>query len=357
MNNTELKYYKDLDGLRGMAALMVMWFHSGVIAGASANPLLKLMDMVSVFGQTGVTLFFVLSGFLITRILFRDEYHAQYFRNFYAKRSLRIFPLYYLGLAVYWFAAPGSGHWPKYWMYLLYLQNCSDTFNWGAGGPQHFWSLAVEEHFYLFWPVLIYITPRKHFIKLAGALIVVAFLCRIVMVRLGYGTFYFTFSTMDCLVIGALLAWAEAEGKLYKLNFWVVILSCIAILLPAWLAFRAERLGFVQVLKLPLISLFYAGIIGLLISRRTWLNWLFGSAFFRFTGKISYGLYVWHPLSYVLFNYFVPGTHGVWGLAGCFGCSYLLATVSFYLYERHFIKLKKRFELKSWQEKQELQFK
>lgn len=353
----QLKYYKDLDGLRGMAALMVMWFHFGGVAGSSANLILKLIDKVSVFGQTGVTLFFVLSGFLITRILFQAKHQPHYFLNFYAKRSLRIFPLYYLGLAIYWFAASGSAHWQKYWIYLIYLQNCSDTFNWGAGGPQHFWSLAVEEHFYLFWPVLVYITPRKQFIKLAVAVIALAFICRIVLLRSGYGTFYFTFSTMDCLAIGTLLAWAEAEEMLGKVNFLALALACMAVLLPAWLVFGARHVDLVQIIKLPVISLFYVAITGLLISKYTWLNRLFGSAFFRYTGKISYGLYVLHPLSYVLFNYIAPGTHGLLGLLGCFGCSYLLATLSFYLYERHFLKLKKRFEPKSWKEKQALQFK
>ena len=134
---------------------------------------------IAIFGQTGVTLFFVLSGFLITRILLSTKNQDNYFSAFYARRALRIFPLYYLFLAIYFFINPfihGEQIIPasKQWYYWVYLQNFALTFNWDSAGPMHYWSLGVEEHFYLFWPVLVYFVDTKHISKVIYFIIIVS---------------------------------------------------------------------------------------------------------------------------------------------------------------------------------------
>ncbi len=150
----KLIYYKNLDGIRAIAALMVMFFH--FFASIKINtPTLSVLLKLSIFGQTGVTLFFVLSGFLITRILISTKHNTDYFKNFYLRRTLRIFPLYYLFLLIYYYIYPlifNTGFTPiKDQLYFYaYIQNFAETFHWTANGPNHFWSLAVEEHFYLF---------------------------------------------------------------------------------------------------------------------------------------------------------------------------------------------------------------
>ena len=160
---SEHKYYPALDGTRAIAALLVLVFH----AMQEGLPLPKLVN----FGQTGVDLFFVLSGFLITSILLaarpRDWSEV---RTFYARRSLRIFPLYYLALcfcALFLF--------PVNWPFWIYLENFWMSAGREVAGPGHLWSLAVEEQFYLVWPCLVLFVPRRFLLKILTGLIVFSF--------------------------------------------------------------------------------------------------------------------------------------------------------------------------------------
>lgn len=161
----KVNYLKPLDGIRAIAALMVMFFHFFGSVAAS-TPLLAAIKKGAVLGQTGVSLFFVLSGFLITRILISTKDSPRYFYNFYLRRTVRIFPLYYLFLVIYYFirpllipeaTVPSAGEQAYYW---LYLQDFSETFDWLAKGPSHYWSLAIEEHFYMFWPLLVFFLDK-----------------------------------------------------------------------------------------------------------------------------------------------------------------------------------------------------
>ncbi|MCC8424417.1 acyltransferase [Mucilaginibacter sp. UR6-11] len=358
MVNTDLRYYKELDGLRGVAALMVIFFH---FMPDGSNLIIHYLRKVSIFGQTGVTLFFVLSGFLITRILLHVKTNKHYFSNFYIKRALRIFPLYYLALVIFYFIIPPILKSPpsaqKSWMYWIYLQNIPDTFNITANGPQHFWSLAVEEHFYLFWPLLIYYTSAKNTPWLIFTVVIIALFCRCILIYLNYGTFYFTFSIMDALAIGAYLAWYEHRSGPPALDFNLIIIISLALMLPAWLFTGGKGYNWVQIIKFPVIAMFYMGIVGKLVFGQSWLNTVMRSAFLKFTGKISYGLYVFHPLCAMVFRNIFPN-ESMWVYAASYlGLSYAVATLSFYAFERHFLKLKRYFEPAKWDKKQELQFK
>lgn len=162
---TSGKRIPELDGIRGVAILLVLVFHFG----ASTLPRGVIRD-VATLGWSGVDLFFVLSGFLITGILLDTAGAPGYYRSFYARRMLRTFPLYFVYLAVMFFAilpaAKQFGFFVKggfetlpYW---LYLSNWTSPFENSLGGPfSHLWSLAVEEQFYLFWPLVVrYASPR-----------------------------------------------------------------------------------------------------------------------------------------------------------------------------------------------------
>src|SRR6185437_15338652 len=125
------------------------------------------------------------SGFLITRILLEEKGSPQALRRFYARRALRIFPLYFLGLAVYLVALPllyGETVKPpseQVWSW-LFLSNIPETFHSLAGaGPPHYWSLAVEEHFYLLWPALVMGLPRMRLPWALGAIVSAAVVFRI----------------------------------------------------------------------------------------------------------------------------------------------------------------------------------
>lgn len=239
----QLKYFKELDGVRGLAAIMVVLFHikqSGVGHDIVARTLYKAGN----FGQTGVILFFVLSGFLITRILLVSKYKESYFKKFYIRRSLRIFPLYYLALAIYviiipYFTTGKVVPFSQSWSFWVYLQNIGFTFKWSLTGPNHFWSLAVEEHFYLVWPFAVYFLSEKWLLRAIGLIVASSIIIRVIMLNLGYGgIFYFTFTTMDCLAIGGLVAlnerhnWVNAKQTLY------LMVGTLILLLTNWLLFK-----------------------------------------------------------------------------------------------------------------------
>ncbi|TDO22521.1 acyltransferase family protein [Pedobacter duraquae] len=342
-----LKYYKELDGVRGFAALMVIFFH---IAQDTDNSslLLKFLHKPGSFGQTGVTLFFVLSGFLITRILLEAKLTGNYFSNFYIRRSLRIFPLYYLGLIVYLVAQPYfvNGHTTKFqhnWYYWVYLQNIAQTFNWDIKGPSHFWSLAVEEHFYLVWPIIVYYTANKNLLKVLVIIFVVSMLTKIGLSHYGYGSFYFTFTNMDCLGFGAFAAlnhiykWINVKHLLYLAP------TALVLLVVNWWVLGGQGNNNIYVFKLPLISLLYMMMIILLTEKDTILNGFFRLKFLRFTGKISYGLYVYHPLCIGFAMSHFKTNDFVFTFILIITSTYLLSYLSYYSFEIWFIKLKDRF--------------
>ena len=164
-------------------------------------------------GQTGVDLFFVLSGFLITGILLNARGTPHFLRNFYLRRALRILPLYYLVVGGYfaagWIQAGFRETFSRMWWYFPYLQNVGMTFWPGqVGEPGHFWSLGVEEHFYLFWPCLVLLCAERHLPKILLVIIAAGAGFRMMLIPFVGETNIFWFSPcrLDALALGALLA-------------------------------------------------------------------------------------------------------------------------------------------------------
>jgi peptidoglycan/LPS O-acetylase OafA/YrhL len=158
------KHLPALDGIRGLAVLGVLIVHADVLLNTTRQ-VEHVLVVLSEFGAYGVDLFFVLSGFLITGILLETKESPKYFSSFYARRFLRLFPVYYGYLLVVALIFPALHHAIRTSMtdygggWGWYLAYCS---NWkpghGASDPclGHFWSLAVEEQFYLLWPAMIF---------------------------------------------------------------------------------------------------------------------------------------------------------------------------------------------------------
>jgi peptidoglycan/LPS O-acetylase OafA/YrhL len=157
-----------LDGLRGTAIILVILCHCYIFEGldayfASTVPLLRIAQ----FGWCGVELFFVLSGFLITSILFNTKQSPSYFKSFYGRRALRIFPLYFAVLLVFYYGPHSFFHVYRFepshkiWFF-TYLANWKLGF-WPVHELTLFWSLCVEEQFYLIWPLVVWVTAKRAF--------------------------------------------------------------------------------------------------------------------------------------------------------------------------------------------------
>ncbi|OQP42738.1 hypothetical protein A4H97_11270 [Niastella yeongjuensis] len=348
-----LKYHKELDGVRAIAAFMVIFFHFFFVPAFNLHPLLT---KIANFGRTGVSLFFVLSGFLITRILIVTKESRGYFSNFYVRRSLRIFPLYYLFLTLTFIILPlifGKPFEPFYLQVYswAYLQDFALAFRWPHVGPAHLWSLSVEEHFYLFWPLLIYILSTRKIVGASVLIIVIAFVVRYFMFVHDYEAYYFTFARIDELSMGALLAVLEIKNKLIDKNANKFLLISVILTIPTialLVIFTDINNGIIQIIKYNLLAFTFLSMIGYVVSLQetSWLKKFLSSKPMLFLGKISYGLYLYHPLCIAAIWNVFPQMNMVPGFVMAVGFTILVAAASYYLFELNFLKLKRFFEYK-----------
>lgn len=211
-----------IDGVRGIAILLVITYHS-LALWPSEGVTDRLIHLATDWTWSGVDLFFVLSGFLITGILLDAKGDEHYFRTFYVRRALRIFPLYYITLLVVFALATLMSHTrssatrllltnqPWYWAYgvnVLIARNGSSIVPWGLS---HLWSLSVEEQFYLVWPTVVWFTSSAGVRRLAIAVLLLEPIVRLVAPHLGIsptGIYALTLTRLDPLAIGAFLATA-----------------------------------------------------------------------------------------------------------------------------------------------------
>jgi peptidoglycan/LPS O-acetylase OafA/YrhL len=240
--NRKREHVPVLDGLRGVAILLVLMIHSvPAIAGHGLAP--AVINSLIHSGGFGVDLFFVLSGFLITGILLDSRESPGYFRTFYIRRVLRLFPVYYGFLAVMFFVVPAIHrlahlNLPEYrgdWRwYLLYFSNWKLNHEWDTS-LGHFWSLALEEQFYLVWPVTVYLLPRRALAWWCGILVVIAVGMRLTLAGHGIDLYAITPSRMDPLALGALMALAVRDdvwrGRLLRYRRMLGVLTLAGFLI------------------------------------------------------------------------------------------------------------------------------
>ena len=214
---------REIDGLRAIAILFVVaWHYIGASADAGSS---SLLWRVTIFGRSGVDLFFVLSGYLITSILLRNRDASNYFATFYARRAFRILPIYYVVVAIYVIGKSFNlsrtlfeGPVPT-WTYVVGLQNVWMTFEktYGAFWLGGTWSLAIEEQFYFLFPMLVFLLSQQRLKFILIALMIVCPLLRIWAYWYGepfagYGYYFLTPFRADNLAIGALVACYEVAG-------------------------------------------------------------------------------------------------------------------------------------------------
>jgi peptidoglycan/LPS O-acetylase OafA/YrhL len=276
------RYLPRLDGLRAVAIMLVLAEHFYSHAFA--------------FGGVGVTLFFVISGYLITSILL--GYSAQLSvpeaaRSFFSRRALRLLPVYYLCIAVT--AAFGLGDMRRtWWQDALWLTNFRVALAHAWGPATHFWTLCVEEQFYLLWFAAATWMPRRYLLPVISGLIILGPSYRWLMSFLGKDWFAVTMlpGVIDSLATGALLAYASQFSRhtaLWK-RFEQIRMSAMLFFLAVMVL--SQPLG---VYSICLVNLFCICLVSAAADiQYDWrIDWLGGKAI-RHLGRISYSLYVWH---------------------------------------------------------------
>jgi len=300
-----------LDVLRGLAIVLVL-FHNFSVSEGGHSRIFKLWNVLPESGWIGVQIFFVLSGFLITGILVDDRGQPGFYTRFYVRRALRIFPLYYALLILYgvlyatgvleFRIAPVSP-----FFYATYLQNWSALFlREMPPGLGPLWSLAVEEQFYLLWPLLIGKVSLRGSVMACIVIIVASFLARLGM-HLAHeppGWLYVsTPARADALAIGALFA-ILLRSPAWRPRFiaalpWVGAVSGLALAALLLDTHGLNRLnplmqvyGYTAIAVLAGVATARAALAGVRVQGRLWTRIL--TSVLTFFGKYSYGIYVVH---------------------------------------------------------------
>ena len=366
-----------LDGVRALAVTMVFLSHYG--GGAHGGLVLRLFNAARLRGTAGVDIFFVLSGFLITGILFDTRRDSHFFKRFFARRSVRIFPIYYLLFLILALLTP-IFHYVWQWQqafFLVYLGNIAANWNpslYGLPSPthpvasaglSHLHTLCVEEQFYFLWPLVVFFVRDR--IKLIWTSVLICAAClalRLLALHLWsldsavYALGRLLPFRIDALCFGALLALllrgpsAQAIQRSMK---WVFLAGLIPYLLiqvfsgdlfsPAAITFGWTFLGIASM-----------GLIGMTLRTGSPLFRLFHLKPLRFIGKYSYGFYLWHAVwvdAWIqALIFFTARTHslllgGLITLPLNFATTLLVSKLSYDLFEVRFLKLKRHFEYDS----------
>lgn len=368
-----------LDGVRGIAVLAVMAYHFALFAElpASATWLDSTVATITNTGWVGVDLFFVLSGFLITGILY-DAAAAPtgYFRAFYARRALRILPVYFGFLAVLLWLLPAvhsmqSADFRELRSNQLWFWGFSANI-WMAGrewwqanlyGTGHLWSLAIEEQFYIVWPAVVLLSRRRGLMAIAAIAIVVPFALRIVLWQVDarpYTIYVLTPARLDGLAVGAMIALCVRDPRARaRLLHWRAPLALAALaILIALLATQGEIDPYnrwMQYAGLSALAVLFGTVIATVATGSTGaLRAVTHTRFLRATGRYSYALYVFHvPIATWLawntdiaswpptvLGSYLPGRLLFSGVA-CI-ITFAAAIASWHLYESQLLKLKDR---------------
>lgn len=250
-------------------------------------------------GTWGVDVFFVLSGFLITGILLDTRESPDYWRSFYIRRALRIFPLYYVFLMILYLTNPPTGEAWKFWVHLSNWRTdlgiSSNVLTW------HLWSLAIEEQFYFFWPMVVAILPARGIglVCLMTAASSVTLRGTAIWWGAGIETLHrMTPLALDGLAIGSYLAWMvryrpNRAHHLVRLSLPAFLVSTIAI---SSLGKLNLSFATVMVVGRVLVSLGGGALVFLAVGGPAQVGWILGGRPLRILGQYCYGLYLLHPI-------------------------------------------------------------
>lgn len=302
------------------------------------------MNTLAAAGWMGVDVFFVLSGFLITGILRDTRDDPRHFRNFYARRALRILPLYYALLLIVLVLLPMVKEMPAVvmedrWFYWLHAGNVALA----RDGWQLFllditWSLSLEEQFYLLWPALIYRMTNRQLMATCLGLIVAMPLVRIILWEpLGWMWLHMLFRA-DSFAVGALIAVAMRERIDVSHGKWLALLW-----IPIWSLVLTNHFdresALVGTIGYSMTALASAGLLLIAKDSRA-----FAWQPSVYVGKVSYGVYIYHPLCLMAASLVLGEMSGWTRLVGITALTIVVASISYYLYEAPLLRFKRVFE-------------
>lgn len=362
-----------LDGLRGVAILLVYLFHYG--GGLrSSHLIVRILGYLTEAGWVGVILFFALSGFLITGSLWDSMGERRVLLNFYARRVLRIFPLYYAVLAVAIVASVARGNrlgelFPVL-LYLGFLQNLPGLVTTALLPISplplfHLWSLAVEEQFYLLWPALVLLSrDRRRALHLSLWIVALSEFFRILThLPIVHPDFAATFAPSlfthaGTLALGAALALALRGPHWQLIERWAftAFLTGIGIYLLSSADCHSFYLTAAPQFTVGLFGVGLASTAAIpLVMRAGRAHRIIGSAPLCYLGRISYGFYVFHIFIEPLIDFLATHlTHKATGatyqfvrLILAFPITVILASLSYYFFELPILSLKRRFPMRS----------
>lgn len=363
-----------LDGIRGLAILLVMAYDC--LKLPASGPVAFVARKISSSGWLGVDLFFVLSGCLITGILLDTKGKTGYLRSFFIRRSLRIFPLYYFALVVAFFVVPALAMFfpamqpvssrvmelsEHQWWFWTYLQNWYFTFHrdWPAiHYLNHFWSLAIEEQFYLVWPFVVALFARKSLAQFCMALVVIAFVLRVMLLNDGapsVALYVMTVTRMDSLCLGALVAIGLRNAQVYKWMLrwcWLPIVGlglCVVGIDVFWPVLKSGSAGAQTIGHSLMGGLFAATIFTAAVaSPKHWLARILSLKWLTIWGKYSYAIYIMHRVIYrLVLKIDLPEMSSTLSAITVFATTLALslvaAAVSWKFFEQPILSLKSRF--------------
>ena len=366
-----LRHIPSLDGIRGLAILLVLSFHLLWSNSVTGSRFLDLVVKLRTSGWIGVDLFFALSGFLITGILLDTRENPRFLRNFYARRTLRIIPLYYLVLLLLFLSFHPSTltETRPFLVLAAFLQNT--PFWWKGSGAvsghianytAHLWSIAAEEQFYLLWPLVLVLVPsRRKLLWIAGALFALSPLLRYLLLAHGAPVqviYKLAPCHADSLLAGSWLALANRgplRPRLLRLAPAALALSTLACVALACATgnFDYDHNRAVDLIGFSLLAVAGASLICLALAPDLLPARLLRAPSLRFFGKYSYGLYVLHQMVATAFEERLgpllrgaihpkPLLH-LASMAMILAVTIPLAMLSFHFVERPFLHLKELF--------------
>lgn len=359
-------YFSNLNGLRFLAALLVIIHHIEQFKQLLGQKNHFDIYWVRVIGPAGVILFFVLSGFLITYLLLTEQLETGTIsiRNFYVRRVLRIWPLYYLiVMASFWIfphlsllGIPNLSNLlhqnfnAKFLMYLLFLPNLAATIYPPVAYASQAWSVGVEEQFYLLWPLLLKRIKNK--LKLFYFIIIIILIIKLLFFFLaekiiGKSTLaasILSFLNIDYMAIGGVFAFYLFNNN--DILKWIFnrYIQVSALIILFFLLFSGFYIPIIAIHSDIFGILFGILIINSAANPKSIIN--LENKFFNYLGKISFGLYMFHPLAIVICLKLLTRAH-ITGMFATYFSSILLtivfATISYIFLESYFIRKKTLF--------------